>query len=236
MLPTVDRKVRLPRIWSNNELRKVAPLVSGSIINVSGWKDIDKQGSHYNSYFANANEYWISNYAAESKGYQGNLKNEIFIDLQKPMDDKWIGRFDVAFNHTVLEHVFDCHKAFENICLLSKDIVISVVPFIQHQHAAYGDYWRFTPECMSLLHKKNNLEMLYINYNDGKNQSIYVITVGSKDPKKWEHFSTLEGNKIGCFTEKVGSKIVSQDSAYYIYRFLDRIYQKIKNVKTRRLK
>ena len=236
MLPTVDRKVRLPRIWSNNELRKVAPLFSGSIINVSGWKDIDKQGSHYNSYFANANEYWISNYAAESKGYQGNLKNEIFIDLQKPMDDKWIGRFDVAFNHTVLEHVFDCRKAFENICLLSKDIVITVVPFIQHQHAAYGDYWRFTPECMSLMHKENDLEMVYINYNDGKNQSIYVITVGSKNPNIWSCLSHLKSNKIGCYKEKVGNKIVSQGVGYYIYSLLDRIHQKIGRKKNRQLK
>ena len=41
MWSIVDRKVRLPRIWSNNELKKISSLFYGSVINVSGWKDLD---------------------------------------------------------------------------------------------------------------------------------------------------------------------------------------------------
>ena len=40
----IDRKFRVPRIWSNKELKKFASLFSGEIINVSGWMDNDKQG------------------------------------------------------------------------------------------------------------------------------------------------------------------------------------------------
>jgi len=230
MWSIVDRKVRLPRIWSNNELKKISSLFYGSVINVSGWKDLDKQGNTYQQYFTNAKEYWISNYVTESKGFQGDLENELFLDLVLPIENNLIERFDVVFNHTVLEHIFDCRNAFQNICLLSKDIVISVVPFLQHQHAAYGDYWRFTPECMSLLYEENGLELLYINYNDGKNQSIYVFAVGSKKPQSWQKIRALQGNKIDRYTEKVGHKVVSQGVIYCIYIFFYKVLQNVKNL------
>jgi len=44
LLPTrIDNKFQVPRIWSNAELRKFAHLFSGSIVNVSGWIDKDKE-------------------------------------------------------------------------------------------------------------------------------------------------------------------------------------------------
>ena len=136
----VDRKVRLPRIWSNNELRKFANLFSGDVVNVSAWQDRDKQGRHYKEYFTSSHSYWVTNHAEKSKGLQESMENQIALDLEKPLQNELRGKFDVVFNHTVLEHIFDCNKAFENICSMSSDIVIVVVPFIQHQHSAYGDY------------------------------------------------------------------------------------------------
>ena len=35
------------REWSNMELRKIAPTLTGDIINVSGWEDKDKEGGLY---------------------------------------------------------------------------------------------------------------------------------------------------------------------------------------------
>jgi hypothetical protein len=214
MFSLMDRKVRLPRVWSNRELEKMGPFFDGRVVNVSGWKDSDKQGKRYKEYFPNAREYAVSNFIAEAKGMQGNLENEFFLDLEKDLEEHLIGYYDVVFNHTVLEHVFDCSKAFANLCLLSKDIVIIVVPFIQHQHAAYGDFWRFTPVCLSELFKRNSLELLYINYNDGKNQSVYVIAVGSKRPEKWAVIKNLPGNKIDRMSEKVGYGVLSQTLMY----------------------
>ena len=231
MWSIVDRKVKLPRIWSNNELKKISSLFYGSVINVSGWKDLDKQGNTYREYFRNASEYWISNYVAEAKGFQGDLENELFLDLVLPIENNLIEKFDVVFNHTVLEHIFDCRNAFQNICLLSKDIVISIVPFLQHQHAAYGDYWRFTPECMSLLYEENGLELLYINYNNGRNQSVYVIAVASKNSGNWKNIKEINGNKIDCFKEKVGHKVVSQNGLYHFYNLIMKSFRKIKTFK-----
>ena len=56
-----DPKYRRARIWSNKELKKIAPKFSGDVINVSGWVDEDKEGKIYREYFVNANTYTISN-------------------------------------------------------------------------------------------------------------------------------------------------------------------------------
>src|SRR5262245_10738440 len=102
----VDRKFRVPRIWSNAELRKICSLVDGAVVNVSGWKDEDKQGGHYRDYFPRATSYSISNWRADARGFQGDIANEFFLDLEEPLEPSLKRKFDVVFNHTVLEHVF----------------------------------------------------------------------------------------------------------------------------------
>ena len=69
---------------------------------------------------------------------------------------------------------------------MSKDIVIVVVPFLQEQHAEYGDYWRFTPLTLKKLFEQNSKELIYINYNDVPKQSIYILAIGSSRKNKWE--------------------------------------------------
>jgi hypothetical protein len=39
----IDKKFRVPPIWSNRELARFADLFEGDI-DVSGWKDMDKEG------------------------------------------------------------------------------------------------------------------------------------------------------------------------------------------------
>lgn len=204
-----NRKFRIPRIWSNRELKKFSHLFSGKGANISGWKDIDKQGRKYKDYFSNVSEYWITNYKSEARGFQGDQENEIFLDLSKPLDSSLHEKFDVVFNHTVLEHIFEVDMAFENLCKLSKDIVIVVVPFLQEQHAVYGDYWRFSPQAIDKLFRKNGLDTLYISFNDEKNASIYAFAIGSKHPEKWANIKNHHDNRLkDIYNINIGTKII----------------------------
>lgn len=204
-----QNKFRIPRIWSNRELKKFSKLFSGDVVNISGWKDIDKEGNRYKDYFSNSARYFISNYKKESKGFQGDLDNEFYLDLEKELPNQYNEKFDVVFNHTTLEHVFEVFIAFENLCKISKDIVIIIVPFLQEQHAEYGDFWRFTPLTIDRLFKKNNMELLYINYNDNKKESIYIFAIGSKKSHEWSAILDNPGNKVKVINEIfIGTKII----------------------------
>jgi len=183
----IDRKFRLPRIWSNDELKKFAPLFSGKVINVSAGENKDKQGSTYDQYFKNASEFWLSNYSPGSfRGYEGR-PNEHLIDLEQTLKEELKSQFDVVFNHTTLEHVFDVFTAFKNLCELSKDVVIIVVPFAQEQHEAkdFFDYWRFTPTCMHELFKRNGFTVVYEASNNDFNAGTYLFTIAARNPEKW---------------------------------------------------
>ncbi|RED99544.1 hypothetical protein [Marinoscillum furvescens] len=210
----IDRKFRLPRVWSNQELKKFAHLFRGNVINVSGWKDEDKEGEHYKNYFKNASSYAISNYKSEARGFQGE-KGEIFLDLTKKLDQGLIEKYDVVFNHTVLEHIYEVHIAFANLCKLSNDIVIIVVPFLQQMHADYGDYWRFTPLTIKKMFEEQGMNLLYLSFNSEPNASVYLFAIGTKNIKEWSkkippHFSyedptsTGDGfeNFVGCHAIK----------------------------------
>ena len=191
-----DKKFRIPRIWSNKILAEISPLFDGDIINDSGWKDQDKQGNLYKDYFPNATSYSISNFFSEARGFQGDMENEFYLDLEKPLDKSLKQKYDVVFNHTVLEHVYEVQKAFQNLCSMSKDIVIVVVPFLQEQHAEYGDYWRFTPLTLKKLFEQNSKELIYINYNDVPKQSIYILAIGSSRKNKWESIINKKNNQL----------------------------------------
>jgi hypothetical protein len=188
------RRFRAARRWSNDELRRIAPLLAGSVVNVSGWRDEDKEGSTYRAtYFTRASEYWITNWKSEARGLQGDLSNERFLDLEADLPDDLAGRFDVAFNHTTLEHVFDVFKAFANLCAMSRDAVIVVVPFLQEQHGEYGDYWRFTPWAIKRLFERNGVIPAYLSHNDGKG-AIYVVGAGARRDATIAVLKGLAGN------------------------------------------
>ncbi len=191
----IDRIHRLPRVWSNNELRKFSHLFSGKIVNVSAWKDSDKEGNHYKNYFKNAASYTLTNYKSEARGFQG-YEDEIFLDLEKILPDFLFHQFDVVFNHTTLEHVYSVKIAFENLCKMSRDIVITVVPFLQPYHSEYGDYWRFSPLAINRLFIENNFKILYQSFNKNKMSSIYIFTIASKNPEKWKNNFGDEYNSL----------------------------------------
>lgn len=172
-----------PRHWSNAELKKIAPIFSGNVINISGWRDSDKDGGHYRDYFSNATSYAISNYYGE-RGLTGR-GGEIFVDLEAPLPEEFVKKFDVAFNHTVLEHVYDIRTAIANICKLSSDAVILVTPFLQHVHyeaGSFGDYWRPTPACIEHMLAENGFKVIYQSCNDNEWFIVYVLTVATRHP------------------------------------------------------
>ena len=184
----IDRIHRLPRQWSNQQLAQYAHLFQGDVVNVSGWKDVDKEGGHYRDYFCNAQSYTITNFKAEARGFQG-LDNEIFLDLEKSLADDLKQRFDVVFNHTTLEHIYDFRTAFTNLCAMSKDVVILIVPFLQQFHSDYGDFWRFSPLALKRMFEDHGLDLLYLSFNSHKHSSVYIFVIAAKHPDHWrQHF------------------------------------------------
>ena len=183
----VDRKFRLARSWSNRELRRLAPLFSGAVVNVSAGTDEDKQGTFYADYFSAATSYDLTNYSpGVFRGFEGR-PNEHLLDLEAVVADELRQRYDVAFNHTTLEHVFDVTRAFANLCAVTRDILILVVPFaqVQHENDGYRDYWRFTPTCIRRLFQENGLTVIYESANNDCNAATYLLFVASRRPERW---------------------------------------------------
>lgn len=183
-----DRMFRTPRCWSNRELRRFSHLFSGTAINVSAWQDKDKEGRYYREYFSNVLEYHISNYGTTQGALQGS-SNEIFLDLTAELSQELRRKYDVVFNHTTLEHVYDFQTAFTNLCELSSDIVIIVVPWLQQMHTDYGDYWRFSPQALSNMFSERGLTMLYLSWNDHPRSAVYVFAIAARKSSHWlRHF------------------------------------------------
>lgn len=181
----IDRKSRLARVWSNEELAKLAPFFDGAVVNVSAWNDGDKCGRHYRDYFTSASDYFTTNFEGD-RGIQGR-ERELELDLTGELPEDLVSRFDVVFNHTTLEHIFDVRRAFANLCDMSRDVVIVIVPFsqIQHETESWGDYWRFTPTCLREMFRIAGLEVIYESANSPRNAAIYLFFVGARTPDKW---------------------------------------------------
>jgi|Deesub1362A_J573_1020465.scaffolds.fasta_scaffold00474_5 hypothetical protein len=184
-----EPKFRRARVWSNIELKKIAPYFRGDIINISGWADEDKIGGTYREYFVNATSYRVSNKeGGPQKGKSLYLHDSLAIDLEVPISEEHIQAYDCVFVHTVLEHVFNIFQAVENLCKMSRDVIICIVPFIQMVHTApnYKDYWRFTPYCLEKLFAQHGFKTIYASAGPNLSEtSLYYLWVVSKNPDKW---------------------------------------------------
>lgn len=171
------------RLWSNVEIARLAPLAGGAVINVSAWNDEDKEGRHYRDYFTAAASYSTSNY----DGWRGEgVTSDLAIDLSTPLPAELEGRFDTVFNHTTLEHVFEFTTAFANLCRLSRDAVLVVVPFMQHLHGPEdGDFWRPSPYAMRRSFEANGMTVLYESAGPGGGSVRYLIYLASRRPAAW---------------------------------------------------
>ncbi|GAA5784358.1 hypothetical protein [Chitiniphilus shinanonensis] len=178
-----DRHWVRPRNWSNAELRQFGRLFTGDILNVSGWRDEDKNGGHYRDYFPAARSYSISNYSGEC-GVSG-VEGEVFLDLENPLPPQLHRKYQVVLNHTTVEHVYDIRTAIANLCALSDDVVILVTPFLQQVHwidGSFGDWWRPTPMCLNRLLAEQGFEVHYQSANDNPWYIVYVFTVARRTP------------------------------------------------------
>jgi len=195
------REFRLPRIWSNRELRRLGALFGGEVINVSAWQDLDKEGDRYRNYFPSATGYYTSNYGGVSGE---SAATDFQIDLEKELAGELHARFDVVFNHTTLEHVFDIFAAVRNLCAMSRDVVIVVVPFLQrvHTESSFSDYWRFTHHALHRLFERNGLKVVYLSSTGVRAASVYHVCIAARHPEVWKTAladfpsSVNEGNNI----------------------------------------
>jgi hypothetical protein len=178
------RRFRIARRWSNRVLREIAPLFDGDVINVSGWQDGDKEGGRYRDYFRNARSYMITNYG----GYRGEgRQTELILDLEAELPGEMVARADVVYNHTTLEHVFEVFTGVANLCRMTRDVVIVVVPAIQEEHAAesFGDYWRFTSGGLRRLFESNGLTPVFLGSSPYRDCAVYHLCVASRHPDRW---------------------------------------------------
>lgn len=204
-----------PRRWSNVELKRIAPLFTGSVCNVSAWEDQDKEGSRYRDYFTNASDYSVTNYKANMRGMSG-LDGEIFLDLESELPPALINSQDVIFNHTTLEHVYEFRLAFANLCRMSREAVIVVVPFLQQVHVVptadnpYSDYWRFTPHAIERLFEENGFEVAYLSFNSHRNASVYIfcVAINVADPNDramWQKYFPFQYSNVDeTLTKRIG--------------------------------
>lgn len=197
-----------PRLWSNDELKKVSSQFRGKILNVSAGKDSDKEGGYYKNYFTNADSYTVTNYTPV---FQDSAEyDEIQLDLEQDIPTAMQEPYDIVFNHTVLEHIFDTQKAVENLCLLSKDIVVTVVPWMQayhHEEEYYKDWWRISPFSLVRLFNNNGFKTICIDWNTDPLGSIYIFHIASKQASKWQGKIKLKLNSFspGFHRHKIGT-------------------------------
>lgn len=214
-----------PRAWSNDELRRLAPRLpaGASIVNVSGWRDLDKEGARYRDYFRTPKVYHVTNYGSDSARGDGDLTS-VALDLSHPLPADLRARYDIAFHHTVLEHVPDPVFAFAQISALTSDLAISVVPFKQKLHfeaGIYGDYYRFSPFAMRRLYAENGFTVLYESFTPRPALDVYLLHVASRFP---ERHAQLGSPPVALETlhQKVGSYSAKDLALNIAARLLDK--------------
>ncbi|HEY3347433.1 MAG TPA: hypothetical protein VGK71_07405 [Nitrospirota bacterium] len=185
-----------PRHWSNDQLRQVCDMFSGDVINVSGWKDEDREGKKYRDYFSRKSSYTVTNWGNGERG--GLEEGDVQLDLEGALPEDLVGKFDVVFNHTTLEHIYDIRTAFRNICSLSRDAVVLVIPFAQavHYNGSFKDYWRPTPFAVQRLFGENGFILVGVSSNDRQPfGATYAMYIAVKDPGKYA--DKLREHRIG---------------------------------------
>ncbi len=180
------------RFYSNQILRQYCQAFTGDIINVSGWQDSDKQGNFYRNYYKSYSKYTISNIYGVN-GMPENISSEIdsiFLDLNNPIPKTLKSRYDVVFTHTVLEHIYDTQQALENLAALSKDVVITVMPFSQSVHYtnSYSDFVRLTPYYLKKFFEEKGFTVLLSTANENPYYTVYIIFIVSKFPERYKDF------------------------------------------------
>lgn len=179
-----DPPAMAARRWSNKTIKNIGTKISGSVINVSAWKDEDKEGGLYKDYFSSASSYCTSNYQGW-RGADGRTDHELDLRSEAPVNLR--GKFDLVFNHTTLEHTYDIQRAFKTMCELSRDAMLIVVPFMQHLHGPKdGDFWRPSPYAMRRMFQENDFDIIHESAGPEGGNVRYLVYFASSKPDRWK--------------------------------------------------
>lgn len=229
-------KVSNGRSWSNDQLKHIAKSLPNfeHAINVSGNLDSDKQGGLYRDYFQVEN-YEISSYP-DDKAYSNPLM-QINIDLDadtSQINKEHFQKYDLVFTHTVLEHIKNPFQAYENLekLLAPNGLLISIVPFVYKFHYSgenFGDYWRYTPHSIDLLHRKSGLFTNLIEVGPEQGYEKYLISVASRN-KQIPNFN-FSTESISKWNHKLGDNSCSLLIRYLANKIIDSIKSRAIRVK-----
>ena len=134
------------RNFNNKEIKKFAKNIQNKKILELGSGKKRRNKQHYSAarFFDSSNDITLSDINEE-------FGHEV-IDVTKMQFNE---EFDIILCMNVLEHVFDFHKAIENLHkAVKKDgVVIIFVPGMYPLHDEPHDYWRFTEHALKRLLK-----------------------------------------------------------------------------------
>ncbi|MGE0793603.1 MAG: hypothetical protein AB7V77_05495, partial [Candidatus Woesearchaeota archaeon] len=67
------------------------------------------------------------------------------------------------------------------------------------------------------------VDLIYLNYNDVKNSSIYIFAIGSKKKTKWKKIINDKNNKIKNLNNFIGKNIIKNNIYYKFKLFINKL-------------
>ncbi|HBT80831.1 MAG: hypothetical protein UW46_C0012G0014 [Candidatus Yanofskybacteria bacterium GW2011_GWF1_44_227] len=105
----LDKSLVNARHFSNEMLREYAPVLDGSVINVSGWDDRDKEGGYYREYLTRKLSYAVPNAPSKQKGFGSMVDSgveELGLDLMLPLRNELVGGDSMLFSTILLSNMY----------------------------------------------------------------------------------------------------------------------------------
>jgi hypothetical protein len=102
---------------------------------------------------------------------------EIIVDLNVPLDQKYHEKYDLVVDTGTLEHCFNVGIAFENMCKLAcvGGLIISAAPMTKINHG----FWNFSPCAYENYFSQNKFKILFLGAFYKENGKIKKIKIDS---------------------------------------------------------
>ena len=175
-----ERGFHKPRDCSDRSFDASLPSTQGTSLTSAPGKTAISADRSIADIFITRAGYFTTNFGTAQGEMQGGA-HEIYLNLEDDLESNRLGRYDVVFNHTTLEHVWNFRKAFYNLCAMDSDTVVLVVPWLQPLHSSYGDYWRFSPQTVARLFAEQKMTTLYLSWNHDVRSAVYVFAIATHD-------------------------------------------------------
>lgn len=128
----------------------------------------------------------------------------------------------------------DEETSLTNVTLLSIFAKISVVPFIYKFHFSngdFGDYWRYTPHALYLLHREAGLFLNLIEVGPFSGYEKYIVTLGSRSSKYMD--LELDEKKFLDWNNNIGDNSLANLTGSLIHKVIDTIKLRINLIRTK---